>query len=792
MEILNSNSNKNIILNAESNFIMNVGWEDNVKQYENDILQTLINPKLNFETTRFGHDSYISVNGVKQDNIWFYFYFYSDSGMTHDGGLNYEYAGLSLEKNSKLSVDTYESFFRLDFYKIPLLSDNTLDYLNKRLVFTKNLRVPLGEKVYYSSIYDSVYVPIFMGSNYKNEENMYIYWFMNDNILSDPNLTGNTFYMTAKYYNAVDGTIIDFTKNDMTINDKSTESGDTYYTVTINRNNNTYIITGSGRFGTSDNPIKFYEKTGGVEIIYNSQGNIPESTYGIWKGNILTSALPYDGCGLYVPYITYYTINQTIDTGTIIYVDNLLTTPFVGNNEWLSLSLNGVGDIYTYQINDSGEVLNILQCNVPPILDTINVTLDNYDLTLAYISCGNIDSDGDLLSKGVCWSTGSTPTTGDTFTNNGDSINDFIATISGLSENTTYYFRSYAVNSYGIGYGNILSVTTYSYGAPLVSLYNIRVTDTDELTMDSAISGGGLPILDKGILYGVSGLTDNRVSVGSGFDSYSTTISLFNQEDDYSLKAYAFNSTYTGYSSTEIFEYTGITKTDITVSVAYNTGTNLPPTVPTSFEFTTNIYEKPINDVIVNYLAINGLMSLSDEFTITNSDWIDNGVNYKYFKTYNVIYNYYDFDYNAMSGENIKTMTLGSYSHITQNVFLNQDFVNYYVSGSTAITGITIEDIEYICESSPEPSYIRFTGSTSGITADLIGYSYVYPYSGTTLLPYILNQFTPDFNLETRKIINVDELQGYPTGTYDLTWVMVQPVISISGGTYTITTPSCD
>ena len=123
---------------------------------------------------------------------------------------------------------------------------------------------------------------------------------------------------------------------------------------------------------------------------------------------------------------------------------------------------------------------------------------------------------------------------------------------------------------------------------------------------------------------------------------------------------------------------------------------------------------------------------------------------------------------------------------------MNQDFVNYYVSGSTAITGITIEDIEYICESSPEPSYIRFTGSTSGITADLIGYSYVYPYSDTTLLPYINNQFTPDFNLETRKIINVDELQGYPTGTYDLTWVMQQPVISISGGTYTITTPSCD
>ena len=84
--------------------------------------------------------------------------------------------------------------------------------------------------------------------------------------------------------------------------------------------------------------------------------------------------------------------------------------------------------------------------------------------------------------------------------------------------------------------------------------------------------------------------------------------------------------------------------------------------------------KKPINDVIVNYLAINGLMSLSDEFTITNSDWIDNGVNYKYFKTYNVIYNYYDFDYNAMSGENIKTMTLGSYSHITQKCIFESRF----------------------------------------------------------------------------------------------------------------------
>jgi len=261
MKILRKNINNNIPINIDNNFNIDLLWEENMTNYEQEMLKVIINPSLNFETSKYAHETYLSSNGSTQDDIWFYFYFYSDSGTTHNGGLNYEYVGLSLQENSKLTVNTNESFFRLDFYKIPTLEDLSLDYFNKKLVFTKNLRIPLGEKIYFKPINDYVYVPVFHGSSIINEENMNFYWFDDDNVLSDQTLTGNTFYMTAKYFNSIDGSIYNFTKNDLDINDIPKESGDTYYKVTINKTNKTYNITGSGRFGISTNPVKFYSNS---------------------------------------------------------------------------------------------------------------------------------------------------------------------------------------------------------------------------------------------------------------------------------------------------------------------------------------------------------------------------------------------------------------------------------------------------------------------------------------------------------------------------------------------------
>jgi hypothetical protein len=78
-------------------------------------------------------------------------------------------------------------------------------------------------------------------------------------------------------------------------------------------------------------------------------------------------------------------------------------------------------------------------------------------------SGGTISSDGGapITIKGVCWSSTSTsPTISNSNTNNGSGINSFTSSLSGLTPNTTYYVRAYAINSVGITYGNTLSFTT--------------------------------------------------------------------------------------------------------------------------------------------------------------------------------------------------------------------------------------------------------------------------------------------------------------------------------------------
>lgn len=94
-----------------------------------------------------------------------------------------------------------------------------------------------------------------------------------------------------------------------------------------------------------------------------------------------------------------------------------------------------------------------------PVLTTIPVT--EIKQTSAF-SGGIITSNGgtSILSRGVCWSTGQTPTINSSKTTDGTGSGTFKSTISGLTAHTTYYVRAYATNSQGTGYGNTKSFTT--------------------------------------------------------------------------------------------------------------------------------------------------------------------------------------------------------------------------------------------------------------------------------------------------------------------------------------------
>ena len=104
------------------------------------------------------------------------------------------------------------------------------------------------------------------------------------------------------------------------------------------------------------------------------------------------------------------------------------------------------------------------------------------------LSGGNITADGGstISHRGVCWATTTSPTTANDTTLNGTGTGtgSYTSTLTGLSANTTYYVRAYAINSAGTAYGNEVSFTTgdiYTMGS--------GVTDIDGNTYTSIILG---------------------------------------------------------------------------------------------------------------------------------------------------------------------------------------------------------------------------------------------------------------------------------------------------------------
>lgn len=75
---------------------------------------------------------------------------------------------------------------------------------------------------------------------------------------------------------------------------------------------------------------------------------------------------------------------------------------------------------------------------------------------------GEVVSDGwaFVTSRGVCWSTEPNPTVADSHTNDQNGLGHFTSSITGLSPNTVYYVRAYAINSAGTAYGNEYSFRT--------------------------------------------------------------------------------------------------------------------------------------------------------------------------------------------------------------------------------------------------------------------------------------------------------------------------------------------
>ena len=97
------------------------------------------------------------------------------------------------------------------------------------------------------------------------------------------------------------------------------------------------------------------------------------------------------------------------------------------------------------------------------ILPELSTTAVTDITTTGAVSGGNVTADGgaEVTECGVCWGTVSNPTvSGNKAIADGKGIGTFSVSLVGLTPDTEYFVRAYAINSVGTAYGNEVSFIT--------------------------------------------------------------------------------------------------------------------------------------------------------------------------------------------------------------------------------------------------------------------------------------------------------------------------------------------
>ena len=136
-------------------------------------------------------------------------------------------------------------------------------------------------------------------------------------------------------------------------------------------------------------------------------------------------------------------------------------------------NVNFISCLFTFIL-----LASLTSCQNEPELATITTSPIGSIANNSAVSGGYISDDGgaDVTARGVVWNTSSSPTTANNSTNDGNGPGSFTSNLTGLTANTTYYVRSYAINSAGTAYGNQQSFTTTTTGSGIVSNPGAGVT----------------------------------------------------------------------------------------------------------------------------------------------------------------------------------------------------------------------------------------------------------------------------------------------------------------------------
>ena len=214
-----------------------------------------------------------------------------------------------------------------------------------------------------------------------------------------------------------------------------------------------------------------------------------------------------------------------------------------------------------YATNSSGTGYgNEVSFQTSPVAVPTLVTTDASGITQTTVtSGGTIGNDGGAIvtERGIVFGTSSNPTTSDTKVTSGSGTGSFNVIITALTPNTTYHIRSYAINSAGTGYGNNITFQTTVPAIPsLTTRELLNITNTTATGGGSVTNDGGSSITAKGICWGTSPnptTADSKTTDGTGTTTFTSFITGLSANVTYYVRAYATNSTGTGYGNQQSF-----------------------------------------------------------------------------------------------------------------------------------------------------------------------------------------------------------------------------------------------
>jgi DUF2075 family protein len=190
---------------------------------------------------------------------------------------------------------------------------------------------------------------------------------------------------------------------------------------------------------------------------------------------------------------------------------------------------------------------------------------------------GNVTDEGatQVSARGLVYGT----TTGSsTFSVTiGSGAGTFTSTLTGLSQGTTYYVRSFATNVQGTGYGAETSFTTQTTATVSVTATPTSLTTTSAIGGGTISSNGGATITTSGLVWDASAnptiALSTKTTDGTTSGTFTSSITGLTQGATYHVRAYATN--YLGTSYGPDITFTTITTPTVssTATVTSITGT---------------------------------------------------------------------------------------------------------------------------------------------------------------------------------------------------------------------------